>query len=200
MSWSQKVEAQAQGCADRVLSEHLVTQIPFAWVMGVIPRWNLRDQPSGRQWKGRELDGSLSKLPSCPFSYQEQDSLQDDVFFLGNQECMWACRQEMGEPPSFRGQQLFQGKLNSDGPGPGGHFRKQVCPVSHHLLSIPPLSPTLLCYAFLSWADFSQSYTQALPLDHTRGNPLLTITHFQRLQEIVFKNLGQRHIFYQNIL
>ena len=87
----------------------------------------------------------------------------------------------MGGPPSFRGQQLLQRKLNSDGPRPGGHFRKQVCSVSHHLLSIPPLSPTLPCYAFLSWADCSQSYTQALPLDHTRGNPLLTITHFQRL-------------------
>ena len=56
-----------------LLNEQLVTQIPFAWMTGMIPRWNLRDQPSGHQWKGRELDGSLSKLPSCPFSYQEQD-------------------------------------------------------------------------------------------------------------------------------
>ena len=56
-----------------MLNEQLVTQIPFAWMTGMIPRWNLRDQPSGHQWKGRELDGSLSKLPSCPFSYQEQD-------------------------------------------------------------------------------------------------------------------------------
>ena len=71
--WSWKVEAQAQECPDFMLNEQLVTQIPFAWMTGMIPRWNLRDQPSGHQWKGRELDGSLSKLPSCPFSYQEQD-------------------------------------------------------------------------------------------------------------------------------
>lgn len=80
--WGRKVEAQAQECADGMLSEQLVTRIPFAWMTGVIPRWNLRDQPSGRQWKGRELDGSLSKLPSCPFSYQEQDYLRM-MFFSG---------------------------------------------------------------------------------------------------------------------
>lgn len=34
-------------------------------------------------------------------------------FFLGSHECIWAWRQEMGEPPSFRGQQLLQRKLNS---------------------------------------------------------------------------------------
>ena len=79
--WSRKAEAQAQECPDFMLNERLVTQIPFAWMTGMILRGNLRDQPSGHQWKGRELGGSLSKLPPCPFSYQEQDQLEDDVFF-----------------------------------------------------------------------------------------------------------------------